>query len=96
MSAALRILDVSGLEPPEPLQQALAAIDTLATGMCLCLLHRRDPLLLYPILEQQGFDHATHAIAHPDDHVPAYHIYIWSRNDADAEAVARRALGRSP
>lgn len=96
MSDALRVLDVSQLEPPEPLQQALAAIDTLATGVCLCLLHRREPLLLFPMLEQRGFDHLTCALPPADTGMPAFHIYIWRQHDARAEAAARRALSQLP
>ncbi len=96
MSDALRVLDVSQLEPPEPLQQALAAIDTLATGVCLCLLHRREPLLLFPILEQQGYDHLTCATPHADTGVSAFRIYIWRRHDSRAEAAACQALSQLP
>lgn len=96
MSDVLLVLDVSQLEPPEPLQQAVAAVDTLATGVCLCLLHRREPLLLYPILEQHGFDHITCATPHADNGTAAFRIYIWRRHDTRAEAVACQALSQLP
>lgn len=54
-----RLLDVRELEPPEPLELALAALDNLAGDECLYLLHRREPHLLYPILERNGFGHHT-------------------------------------
>ena len=47
-----RILDVRGLEQPEPLLRALAALDTLGNGEYLRLLSDRDPVLLYPLLDQ--------------------------------------------
>ncbi len=94
MTNALRVLDVSQLEPPEPLQRALAALDILATGDCLCLLHRREPLLLFPTLEQRGFDHITQTMPRADNGLPVFHIYIWRRHDAQAESVARRALNQ--
>jgi hypothetical protein len=96
VSDPLRDLDVSQLEPPEPLQQALAAIDTLAPGVCLRLLHRREPLLLYPILEQRGYAHITREIPHADNNTPAFNVYIWRQHDAAAEAAARRALNPLP
>ena len=96
MSDTLRDLDVSQLEPPEPLQQALAAVDTLATGVCLCLLHRREPLLLFPVLEQRGYDHITREIPRADNGMPAFHIYIWRQHDTRAEAVACQALSQLP
>jgi hypothetical protein len=96
VSDALQVLDVSQLEPPQPLQRALAAMDTLATGACLCLLHRRDPLLLYPILEQRAYQHITREIPHADNATPAFNVYIWRQHDAAAEAAARRALSQLP
>lgn len=86
-----RILDVSQMEPPQPLQVALAALDTLAPGEYLCLLHRREPVLLYPLLEQRGYAHITCGGSNADDRGIAFRIYIWRLNDACAEAAARRA-----
>lgn len=96
MGDALQVLDVSRLEPPQPLERALAAIDTLATGACLCLLHRREPLLLYPILEQRGYARITREIPAAGDATPAFNVYIWRQHDAAAEAAARRALSQLP
>ncbi len=48
-------LDVSALEPPEPLTAALAAAEALAPGEQLQLRHRRDPCLLYANLARRGF-----------------------------------------
>ncbi len=47
------MLDVRGLEQPEPLLRALAALGELAAGEYLHLLSHRDPVLLYPLLAQQ-------------------------------------------
>lgn len=47
-------LDVSELEPCEPLERTLAAITLLETGDYLRVLHRREPHLLYPLLEKAG------------------------------------------
>lgn len=78
-----RLLDVSALEPPEPLERALAAIETLAPGEHLRLRHRREPHLLYPILAERGFDHRTVVRGEA-----SYEVFIWRRGDA----AARRAV----
>jgi uncharacterized protein (DUF2249 family) len=52
-------LDVRELEPPEPMQLALAAIAVLGAGEKLRMLHHREPYPLYSILEQRGFSHRT-------------------------------------
>ena len=49
------MLDVRGMEQPEPLLRALAALGDLVAGEYLRLLSHRDPVLLYPMLTQQGF-----------------------------------------
>ncbi len=56
-------LDVSGLEPPEPMQRILAAITTLGEGSSLLIHHHREPLLLYDHLAQRGFGWKTEKIA---------------------------------
>lgn len=48
-------LDVRGLQPPEPLQRTLAALETLPHGHSLIQLNTRVPQLLFPMLAEQGF-----------------------------------------
>ena len=52
-------LDVRGLEPPEPMVQILAQLETLGPGQVLEVLHDRRPLFLYPQLDDRGFLHET-------------------------------------
>ncbi len=80
-----RLLDVSDLPPPEPLEQALVALDTLSPGEYLHMLHRREPYLLYPILEQRGFAHAT-----VQARQGVLEIFVWRQGDASAEAAVRQ------
>lgn len=54
-----RILDARGLEPPEPLALTLEALGTLPKGACLRLLIHRVPHMLYPVLEEWGYDQET-------------------------------------
>ncbi len=56
-------LDVRDLEPPEPMQLALAAIAALGEGEKLRMLHHREPYPLYSILQQRGFSHRTTELA---------------------------------
>lgn len=52
-----RVIDGRGLQPPEPLELAMAALATLAPGGELVLLLQCEPLPLYTILEQNGYSH---------------------------------------
>ena len=65
-------LDVRDLEPPEPLQQALAALTTLKPEEQLRMLHHREPFPLYPMLRERGFTYRTTQLA--DD---SYEVLIW-------------------
>ncbi len=56
---AYRVLDVRGLEPPQPLIRVLEAIEKLPAGARLEVHHDRRPLLLYPQLDDRGFRHET-------------------------------------
>jgi uncharacterized protein (DUF2249 family) len=81
---AERILDVCGLEQPAPLLRALAALDDLASGEYLHLLSHRDPVLLYPLLAQQGFAFERLVVREG-----AVEVLIWHVDDAMAERAAR-------
>ena len=71
-STSVRELDVRELEPPEPLQQALAAIAMLKPGERLRMLHHREPFPLYAMLRERGYIYRTTQLS--DD---CYEILIW-------------------
>jgi hypothetical protein len=48
-------LDVRGLEPPQPLRRTLEALDALPPGYELVHVNSRVPLVLLPMLAEQGF-----------------------------------------
>lgn len=70
------VLDVCGLEPPEPLERILEALSDLAPGRRLCVMIGREPFPLYRILEQNGFAHQTRC---REDFI--YEVLIWHRNE---------------
>jgi tRNA 2-thiouridine synthesizing protein A len=78
--SAERILDVRGLEQPEPLIRVLAALGELAAGEYLHLLSHRDPVLLYPLLAQQGF-----VCKKPVERAAIVELLIWHEGDYTAE-----------
>jgi Uncharacterized conserved protein (DUF2249) len=82
-----RVLDVSPLEPPAPRDRVVAALESLADGEYLRVHHRREPLLLYPWLQEHGFAWHTQA-----GDVTAFEIIIWRADDAQATAAAGRVL----
>lgn len=66
------LLDAREMEPPEPLERTLAALDELQPGQRLRLLLPREPYPLYGILERNGYRHQTEP--HPDG---CFAILIW-------------------
>ncbi|MDP1896444.1 MAG: DUF2249 domain-containing protein [Sulfurimicrobium sp.] len=76
-----RIIDALWLDPPEPLELALEAIEKLPPGECLRLLIHREPKMLYSILQEWGFVHQT--INREDG---TYEILIWHK-DTDPTGV---------
>ncbi len=80
------LLDVSDLEPPEPLTQTLDAAEDLAPGQYLRMLHRRDPCMLYGNLDDNGFKYIQR-----QGTTTAVELFIWRENDAEAEAAAKLA-----
>jgi uncharacterized protein (DUF2249 family) len=53
------VLDVRGLEPPQPMLRVLQEIDRLGPGAELEVHHDRRPMFLYPQLGERGFIHET-------------------------------------
>jgi TusA-related sulfurtransferase len=78
------LLDVRNMEQPEPLLRALAELDSLASGDYLRMLCHRDPLLLYPLLESQGFSYTRQR-----DSAGIYEILVWHKGDVAAQQAAR-------
>ncbi len=54
-----RHLDVRGLEAPEPLERILHELETMDSDEQLEVVHWREPLLLYPVLDGRGWRHET-------------------------------------
>lgn len=76
-------LDVSSLEPCEPLERTLEAVTRLRSGDYLRVLHRREPHLLYPLLEKGGYSWTTRS-----GQESQYVILIWRQGDQHAESAA--------
>jgi len=49
------VLDVRGLEPPEPMVRTLAALESLPSGATLVQVNDRVPAFLLPELDQRGW-----------------------------------------
>jgi uncharacterized protein (DUF2249 family) len=64
-------LDVSSLEPPEPLERVLDALADMPAGHRLRVLHRREPYPLYDLLRRMGYAWETTAIEE------RFEILIW-------------------
>jgi uncharacterized protein (DUF2249 family) len=71
-----RSLDVRGLEPPEPLERILSELGSLENDEQLDVTHWREPLLLYPVLEEAGWQYKTGY----DEKTRIYLISIWKDN----------------
>ncbi len=53
------VIDVRGLEPPQPMVLVLEAVDRLGPGEHVEVIHDRRPVFLYPQLEERGLEHQT-------------------------------------
>ncbi len=76
MQASLQLVkvDVSGLEPPEPMTVILSHLATLSEGECLQVEHRRQPFPLYEKLAAAGF--AYHCVVHSQDKITLYIYHL--------------------
>ncbi len=67
-----RLVDARWLQPPEPMEITLAALETLESGERIRLLIHREPCLLFQILDEWGYDYRSHS-----DDDGTYEILIW-------------------
>jgi len=81
------LLDVSELEPPEPLELTLEAADNLKPGQYLRMLHRRTPCILYGNLDDNDFKYFQRKGS-----TTAVEVFIWRENDDKAAKAVELAL----
>jgi len=86
-----RFLDVSELEAPEPLLQAIDAVQELGPGEYLHFCHRMRPCHLYRFLDENGFHADTR-------HGNGYEceVFVWRQGDAVAAKEAALAAADMP
>jgi hypothetical protein len=84
-------LDVSDLEPPEPLVRALEAVKRLSDEQFLHLKHRRKPCLLYENIGALGFASETR-----DGGGGMCDVFIWKQGNKSIESAARCAAESLP
>lgn len=79
-------VDVSDLEPPEPLEVILDAIADLPPGDYLKVRHRRNPVPLYRMLTDMGY---VYALYNPSP--GHFEIFIWLKDMAPPPGVASKS-----
>ncbi len=84
-------LDVSELEPPEPMQVILERLSQLEADAALRILHRRQPFPLYTLLQESGYAHHCIRLG-PDQFV----IYIWPQSDASLAEFCHQSADQEP
>jgi len=83
-------LDVNLLDPPEPMERILSAMESIAQGCYLRVWIHREPFPLYDILRREGFSHT----AQPGQH-SAFELFIWHVSDDKAFELVQLAVQRS-
>ncbi|KGJ98511.1 DUF2249 domain-containing protein [Thalassotalea sp. ND16A] len=71
-------LNVSELEPPEPMTKVLTALAQLQPWQYLKVFHRREPFPLYEKLAQAGWAYQCQRIKENQ-----FNIYIYRQTDHD-------------
>lgn len=84
------ILDVSELPAPEPFEKIMQAVAGLAENEYLRVAHRRQPLLLYKPLQENGFDfHVQKADA------TAFDIFIWQQRQSPPSGLSMPSIAET-
>ncbi|MCB1694896.1 MAG: DUF2249 domain-containing protein [Pseudomonadales bacterium] len=88
MSAEI-FLDARLMEPPEPLEKAMAALATLTPGQYFHMQHRMVPRMLYPQLAAMCLTEKTLILNRED-----VHIIVWAPADPAAAAAAAQCCAQ--
>lgn len=75
------VIDARHMQPPEPMERVLEALDQLEPGNEIHLLIYREPVPLYGVLKRNGYTHVTQREANNTFVVRIRHAV---RNDATA------------
>lgn len=89
MMAREECLDVSDLEPPDPMMRTLDAAERLQPGCYLRMTHRREPCMLYDRLEDRGFAYDTRSA----DNGQCL-VFIWRSDDPEAGEAAQSSAAQ--
>lgn len=71
------LLDVSEYEAPQPFEKAVQLISQINTGEYIRMLHRKKPLPLIQLLQENGF-----ACVIRTGLQNTWEIIIWNKNDS--------------
>lgn len=77
-------IDVSSLEPPEPMTEILSALSQLNACQYLKIIHRRQPYPLYEKLVENGYHFVVDEISSE-----RFHIYICTAKNAPRLVLER-------
>lgn len=80
----VRQLDVSDLEPPQPMHQITAALQKLAAGEVIAVKHRRKPVPLFDMIAGR-FDYFCVEVS--PSH---FQLYFWQCEDCKAKILAEQ------
>lgn len=72
-------LDVSELEPPQPMRVICQKLEDMPQGTILHVFHRRKPVPLFELLQER------YNYRHIEQSENRHDIYIWDKQDTDAQ-----------
>ena len=75
-------IDVRELEPPEPMVKILETLSQVDENTLLLVHHHREPMMLYPKLEERGYQAVTNKIKEN-----YYKVVITKKSSNDNESV---------
>jgi uncharacterized protein (DUF2249 family) len=82
------LLEVHDLQPPQPMELALDALDKLQLGEYIKMVHRMQPFPLFKILDENSFRYRV-----TDSDTSAFDIYIWHASDKQTAEDIKKIIG---
>ena len=67
---------------PEPMGMVLNSLYKIELGVCIKMIHRISPKMLYPVLKKNGFDFIEKKLGEEE-----FEIFVFSKKDKELKEI---------
>jgi len=91
------LIDVSEYEAPQPFEEVIKLVVNINDGEYIRMLHRKQPLPLYQLLNERGFAYICNKknTKSLGDSLNQWEIIIWNKSDTSVNDYCLKSFSHS-